>query len=167
VGEGINLSQTLGGIVQLQNIRIEGATGTKAGNHADLIQSWAGPRQLRIDGFTGYTNYQGFFLLPNQWFDGPAPELFDLRNINLVGDPAGAGYLYWVDETRQRFPVRHQNLWAQPSAGKAGNPDQFLWPRPSTGDRTWDGVREGVPAGGDLVTRSEAGIGYVSPGYAG
>lgn len=167
IGEGIDLSQTKGAVVQLQNIRIESATGTKDSNHADVIQSWAGPRKLLIDRFTGYTGYQGFFLLPNQWFDGPAPELFDFRNVNLVGNPDGAGYLYWVDENRTRFPVRHQNLWAKPSIAKAGNPDQWLWPQPKTGDRTWEGVREGVPADGDIVKRGDAGLGYVSPGYAG
>src|SRR5690606_31242564 len=126
----------------------------------------AAPRKLLIDGFSGSTNYQGFFLLPNQWFDGPAPELFDFRNVNLSGDPAGAGYMLWVDETRQRFPVRHQNVWAKPSASKTGNPDQFLWPRPSTGDPTWKGVREGTPPGGDIVPRSLPGVNYRSPGYS-
>jgi hypothetical protein len=166
IGEGINLSQTQGAIVQLQNIRIESATGTQSSNHADLIQTWAGPRRLLIDRFTGYTSYQGFFLLPNQWYSGPAPERFELRNVNLVGDPAGAGYLFWVDSNRTRFPVVTHNLWAQSSASKAGDRNQFLWPQPKTGDGTWNLVQEGRPAGGDIVTRASAGANYRSPGYS-
>jgi hypothetical protein len=166
IGEGIDLSQTAGAIVQLQNIRIESATGGMDRNHADVIQTWAGPRRLLIDRFTGYTSYQGFFLLPNQWYSGPAPERFELRNVNLVGDPAGAGYLYWVDENRTRFPVITHNLWAQPSASKTGLRDQYLWPQPKTGDRTWDAVREGRPPTGDIVTRATSGANYKSPGYA-
>ena len=36
-----------------------------------------------------------------------------------------------------------------------------------TGDHTWDGVKEGRPATGDIVTRASSGVNYTSPGYAG
>ena len=42
---------------------------------------------------------------------------------------------------------------------------QFLWPKPSTGDRSWEAVQVGTPLGGNFVPEGVAGVGYVSPGY--
>jgi len=47
--EGLNIAEREPGcIVQLQNIRVELLHGSYAKNHADVIQSWAGPAELRI-----------------------------------------------------------------------------------------------------------------------
>ena len=83
--EGINLDQRLGAVVQLQNIRVTGVDGSYEGHHADLLQTWAGPRRLLVDGLTGTTGYQGLFLLPNQFGDQPEPEVFDLRRVEVKG----------------------------------------------------------------------------------
>ncbi|MCA9580562.1 MAG: hypothetical protein KC416_02130 [Myxococcales bacterium] len=67
----------LGTIVQVVNTRIGNPVtgfgwddgpmiGTKAGNHADVIQSWMGPAGgLYVDKLSGWTTYQGIFLRPN------------------------------------------------------------------------------------------------------
>lgn len=160
--EGINLDQREGGIVQLQNLRIDTVHGERAGHHADLIQSWAGPGELRIDRFTGRTDYQGFFLLPNQHFDGPAPRGFDFRRMDITGSDTSA-YLLWRQD-RSTYPVAIDRVWVQPKPTRTDR-DAFLWPKPSTGDRTWDAVQVGVPPGGAFVPPGVAGIGYQSPGY--
>lgn len=172
--EGVNFNQRLGGIVQFQNMRIETVHGTRSGHHADLIQTWAGPTELRIDRFTGSTSYQGFFLLPNQHFqtvenngvvsEAPKPRLFDFRHMNINGTDKSA-YLLWLPAP-PGFPLNLQEVWVSPSPNKDRlNRDQFLWPKPSTGDTSWAAVKVGTPPEGDFVPAGVAGVNYVSPGY--
>jgi hypothetical protein len=153
--EGIDLSEGLGAVVQLQNIWIDEVHGSQRTNHADLIQTWAGPRRLRVDGLVGKTGYQGFFLLPNQHFRGAAPKRFDLRNVFI--DAATGGYALWR-QTHPGFPLSTRNVWVTPNARKSGR-DLWLWPKPSSGDRSWDRVREGRPR--DVIKRVRAaGVNY-------
>lgn len=163
LAEAFNLDQRLGAVVQLQNIRIEKVQGTRAGHHADLVQTWAGPSELRIDGLTGSTDYQGFFLLPNQHFNGAAPKLFDFRRINLNGSEHSA-YMLWT-QIKPEFPVKLRDVYVAPNPAKAAQRDGFLWPKPSGGDRSWEGVLVGLPPDGDFVPAGSTGIDYVSPGY--
>jgi hypothetical protein len=133
--EGIDLSQFRGATVQLQNILIDQVKGSRNGNHADLVQTWAGPKILRIDGLRGTSNYQGFFLTPNQRKDGEAPELFDLRNIAIkLTDEAG--YALWRDD--RTWPLQTQNVQVFTAKKKAR--DAVLWPKPSSGKDTWNNV---------------------------
>lgn len=155
--EGINLDQRLGATVVLQNISLARLVGSRATNHADGLQTWAGPNRLLVDGLTFTTQYQGMFLLPNQQFTGPAPALFDLRNISIVGEP-GSGYLLWRD--KQAFPWRLTNVNVRPGSHKLTNRRLFL--RDPLG--TFASVRA-VALVPPAVTRS--GTGYRSPGYAG
>jgi hypothetical protein len=153
--EGIDLSEGAGAVVQLQNIWIDEVHGSQATNHADLIQTWAGPRRLRIDGFVGKTGYQGFFLLPNQHFRGPPPERFDLRNVFI--NAASGGYALWR-QTKPGFPLSTRNVWVMPNARRSGR-NLWLWPKPSSGDRSWKDVRAGRPL--DLIRRVKAaGLDY-------
>jgi hypothetical protein len=153
--EGIDLSERAGAVVQLQNIWIDEVHGSQATNHADLMQTWAGPRRLRVDGFVGKTGYQGFFLLPNQHFRGAPPKRFDLRNVFI--DAATGGYALWR-QTKPGFPLSTRNVWVTPNARRPGR-NLWLWPKPSSGDRSWDDVRVGRPA--DVIKRvAAAGLGY-------
>jgi hypothetical protein len=156
--EGINLDQRLGATVVLQNIRLGRLVGSRATNHADGLQTWAGPRRLLIDGLSMQTQYQGMFLLPNQHFKkGPAPELFDLRNISIVGEP-GSGYLLWRD--RQDFPWRLENVNVRPGSRKLTARRLFLWDPLGT----FASVRAV-----DVVPPAalSSGVAYRSPGYEG
>ncbi len=163
LAEAFNLDERLGAIVQLQNIRIETVHGQFSGHHADLVQTWAGPAELRIDRLTGFTDYQGFFLLPNQHFtDGPTPKLFNFRHLNLAGSDKSA-YLLW-SPGEKAMPVSLKEVWLKPNPKKRDR-DQFLWPKPSTGDKSWDAVQVGTPPEGDFVPEGVVGVNYVSPGY--
>jgi hypothetical protein len=96
LSDGIDLEESAGATVQIENVQIDKVDGTYETNHADVIQSWAGPTRLRIDGLRGSSDYQGLFLLPNQhWVDGPEPESFDIRRsvITMVGASA---YALWT-----------------------------------------------------------------------
>jgi hypothetical protein len=162
LSEGIDLGQSLGAVVQLQNIRIEGIhartvdprTGVPLGTHPDLIQTWGGPRRLLVDGLTGTTDYQGFFLNPNELYSGPAPELMDFRNVDITGLEHSAYLLWKVGD----WPLHTSNVWLQPRPGRG--PAQTLWPNAST----WSGVQTGTVTGG-FVPAGVAGADYRSPGY--
>jgi hypothetical protein len=107
--EGIDLQEPMpGATVVLRDVLIDKVHGSYKSNHADLLQTWAGPSRLLIDGFTGTTAYQGFFLLPNQLFNGPSPKIFDLRNVEI--DDSRGGYALWVSDQHGRFPLHVQNV---------------------------------------------------------
>ena len=157
-------------VVQIQNVRIEKVHGSRDGHHADILQTWAGPAELRIDGLTGFTQYQGMFLLPNQHFTfekgGFLPKKWIFKNINLEGDEESA-YMLWAPSPAQQWSIEIENVWVKPQASKRGNRDMFLWPKPTqANDQFWADVKEGVPSGGDFVPLGSVGLGYVSPGYA-
>ena len=63
LAEGVNIDMRReGATVQLENLRVETVHGSYRTNHADVVQTWAGPAILRIDKLTGHTGYQGLFL---------------------------------------------------------------------------------------------------------
>ena len=161
LAEGINLDQRLGAVVQLQNIRIEGVDGSRDGHHADLLQSWAGPRQLLIDGLSGETGYQGFFLLPQQFGDQEEPEIVDLRRVDIAGDADGSAYMLWRDDAE--WPVVTDQVWVAPTVEDLEDRPRFLWDR--AGEDSWKDVRVGLPPDGSFVPPGSAGVGYESPGY--
>jgi hypothetical protein len=132
--EGIDLNEPRGATVELENLYIDTVHGSYTTNHADLIQSWAGPRRLLVDGLMGSTQYQGFFLLPNQLDKGPAPQLFDLRNV-YINDRQGA-YALWL-QTKPRVPLHTAGVFVTPNPARTWR-GWWLWPKP--GDATWSQV---------------------------
>jgi hypothetical protein len=151
--EGIDLDERLGAQVVLQNVRVDHLKGSYATNHADGLQTWAGPRKLLIDGLSIDTDYQGMFLLPNQHFTGPAPELFDLRNISITGEP-GSGYLLWKDS--QDFPVKVTNVEVKPGSHNPTDRGAYLWPK---NNPVWGNV---TAATQPTQTATTAGVSYLA-----
>lgn len=153
--EGFDLSEPKGATVELENLYLGTVHGSESTNHADLIQTWAGPRRLLVDGFVGSTDYQGFFLLPNQLYRGPAPKQFDLRNVYIQDR---GGYALWL-QSKPRVPLRLSNVYVSPNPTKP-EPDQWLWPA-LTSEGTWPGVTSvpGPPAPVAAMARA-AGTAY-------
>jgi hypothetical protein len=141
--EGIDLQEPMpGATVVLRDVLIDKVHGSYTTNHADLIQTWAGPSRLLIDGFTGTTGYQGFFLLPNQWYNGPSPKIFDLRNIHI--DDSRGAYALWVGDQHGPFPVHVQNVEVTPNPARTWR-GWWLWgfrgqDSNVPGQGTWAGV---------------------------
>ena len=133
LNDGIQMDQKAPrAAVVLKHVRIDQVTGTYEGHHADLLQTWAGPARLVVDDFEGTSNYQGFFLKPNQlWADGPRPEFFWLNDVRL--DLSTGYYALWTDGFGA-FPVQTRGVVVK---AKSANRDAWLWPKPSTGDLTW------------------------------
>jgi hypothetical protein len=162
LNEGIDIGQPLGATVQIQNVRIENVhardpdpvSGIPSSTHPDVVQTWAGPRRLLIDGLTGTTDYQGFFLHPNELYNGPAPELFDFRNVEITGLPHSHNLIWKVGN----WPLRLTNVWIKPLANRMtwGT----LWPSQDV----FPDARLSASVPG-IVTPGVAGAGYRSPGY--
>lgn len=154
--EGLDLQEP-NATVELENIYFDTVHGSYTTNHADLIQTWAGPKRLLIDGLYGTTQYQGFFLLPNQHFSGSAPLLFDLRNV-YINDQGGA-YALWLQST-PRVPLHVANLNVTPNAARTWR-GWWLWPKPFNGDSTWSQVKAAHAAPAAMAKQiAGAGLGY-------
>ena len=159
LAEGINLDQAERSTVVLQNIHVDTVHGSRDGHHADVLQTWAGPARLRVDGLTGSTEYQGLFLLPQQFVDTP-PESFDLRRIVITGEAGGANggaaYLLWTDDTAPWLTARDVTL-------VDGRSDLDGMLRPTS---VWEGAVElRTSADGAALPAGTPGTSYVSPGY--
>lgn len=167
--------------VYLQNIRATGVNGSFAGTHADLFQHQGNIGRVFVHGFTGRSNYQGFFV-PSQF----SIAGLDLDQVDLGYEPGGDAYSYllWLRDNAAdlAYPVRLSEVYVAPRAGQTLGANA-VWPDSAQGGGIgaivqpdgsvrWGGtmrvsgaVRPGRPAGGDFVPASAVGIGYVSPGY--
>jgi hypothetical protein len=82
-------------IVQLKNMRIVNLKGSKDSTHADLIQPWDGVGQLRVDGLTGSSRYNGLYLRRENDPLGPKIGPVWLHRVNIIGLTTTAGTKTW------------------------------------------------------------------------
>jgi hypothetical protein len=161
--EGINLDERLGAVVQLENIRVETLRADDevgfTDNHPDVIQTWAGPAELRVDRLTGSTDYQGLMLTPMKYGGLGPPRRFEFRHVDLVAKstarPCNCQMLWAVGS----FPLVVSNFWLRPH--RHLSVAQSVEPK----DGRWAAVRSGRPSEGSFVPRGVAGSRYNSPGY--
>jgi hypothetical protein len=96
--------------VILQNVRVEGCrshdeslTDGYSDEHPDLIQPWGGAKEIDIDGFTGFTDYQGFQLNSDKGVVGPI--VVKHANIGRIAAvPQYGRYFMWQDCNDTHFP---------------------------------------------------------------
>lgn len=154
LSDGVNLDERRGAVVQLENLLVDRVHGSRDGHHADVVQTWAGPRELLVDGLRATTEYQGLFLLPTQqWPSGQVPQRVVVRRSVITMTP-GAAYAVWL-------PDLDPPWWDGAGLTVRRTPaDRLLvWPKGSTPPRSvQDGVATVLPAGAP-------GAGYRSPGY--
>jgi hypothetical protein len=124
ISDGINLDQRKNAVVQIENVLIDRVHGSAATHHADVIQTWAGPRVLRVDGLRATTEYQGLFLLPNQLFKAGPPKEFTIRRSLITMTP-GSGYAIWLPD-REPAWFDCSGLFLQVPAGKSLR--KLTWP---------------------------------------
>lgn len=147
--EGIDVSLP-GASLRLFNIRISSLLyGSQSGNHADALQTWAGPRSLYVDGFTASTNYQGMFLTPSQHSSASVTS-YDLRRVWLRGVPSG--YLLWRE--KGTWTVRTSEVYVSGFSSRVSG----VWPSVSA----WPYVKRTKPS---RTFAGTAGFGYRTPGY--
>jgi hypothetical protein len=188
ISEGIQIDAPEA-TVQLQNIRIDHVHArdqvTFKDNHPDLVQTWGNVRELRIDRFTGSTDYQGFLFKADFNATNGHGAVF-LSRVNIAADPTGR-YLLWVHPNANSAPVTLADVWLDVHPNRAGGLGKSVWTDVDNATapaliETLDGrqiarwgeqarpqvfgyVTEGTPPEGDFVPVGLAGVGYVSPGY--
>lgn len=173
-------------IVQVQNVRVENIFGFYNQFHADVIQTFGGVKELRVDRLTGYSGYQGLQIDVESGQTGSAK----LSNINLVsigkqtwGLHNNGGFLMWLVKDgacNTAYPITLENVYLQPRTER--DLGTIVWP--TSTDKgcasvvSADGaklsfpqlpvsgyVTKGTPPNGDFVPVGVAGVHYVSPGY--
>ena len=97
-GDGIGIGAP-SAIVQLENDRITGLIGHFSSSHADVIQTWGGVEQLRVDDLTGASHYNNLYLRRENSPLEPGDASVILDNVNLFGyvNPPG-----WDEHTTLR-----------------------------------------------------------------
>ncbi|MGA9858732.1 MAG: hypothetical protein WBQ18_12785, partial [Solirubrobacteraceae bacterium] len=160
---GIQLQEPGATTVVMRDVLFDTVHGSYTTNHAECLQTWSGPQRLLIDGLTCPTQYQGLFLLPNQWDSTTVETAWDLRNISI--DDTDGAYALWLGDVTgspANQAAAALSTWNVSNVFVDPNPTRtwtgwWLWPKPSTGDTTWSGVQAGVPAGGPFVTAIAGG----------
>jgi hypothetical protein len=109
-------------IVQVENDYDVLTHGSTSGVHGDIIQPWGGVKELRIDGFTGYTTCQGGMWkrdLGSPAYNGP----IHLRRVNFRDTSNGSdcGYISWVSGSKNSniFTDGLNGFWIQQASGRA------------------------------------------------
>jgi phosphatidylinositol-3-phosphatase len=104
--------------VIFQNVRVEGCrshfeslSGGYTDEHPDLIQAWGGAKEIDIDGFTGFSDYQGFQLDSNLGVVGNI--VIKHANIGRIASVPQYGRLFmWQDCNTSLFPDCATNPYA-------------------------------------------------------
>jgi hypothetical protein len=158
---GIQLQEPAATVV-MRDILFDRVYGSYTTDHAECVQTWAGPVRLLVDGLTCPTTYQGLFLLPNQWDSGPAPTVFDLRHVDI--DAPQGGYALWLGDVKGGLSAMRLNLedvYVVPNRDKVWR-GWWLWPKPPS--RTWGRVAAGSPSGRHFVRATPTGATGVDEG---
>jgi len=95
--------------VILQNVRVEGCRSHDESlsdgytdEHPDLIQPWGGAKEIDIDGFTGFSDYQGFQL--NSDLEVVGNIVVKHANIGRIATvPQYGRYFMWQDCNSSKF----------------------------------------------------------------
>jgi hypothetical protein len=151
LSDGIQLDQRLGATVQLQNVLVDTVHGSRNGWHADILQTWAGPKTLRINRLVGSSEYQGLFLLPRQYFPAAVTKHWDFRNIDITGK-AGSAFLLWKE---LELSIACSNVHVRREGTKSTY--GLLWPSTSE----WPGAGYSSVVNKTLI--GKPGMDYVSP----
>lgn len=161
--EGFDLDERLGATVQIENVVVGTVHGSRDTNHADVIQTWAGPAKLLVDGLRASSDYQGFFLLPNQhWAEGPAPQAFDIRR-SVITLTSSSGYGVWVPDSAPWFHGDGLTIVTEKS-----DRGKVLWPASqltSVRVAAPRSVNDGSSGAAVELPGGTPGIGYKTPGY--
>ena len=96
-GDGIIISAPAS-TVQIQNVRFNDVDSPYELSHSDVIQTWRGPKEIRIDKLTADFSSKGFLWMS---VDGTFPQRVDQRRVNFRrwsngGErPLGPHYFTW------------------------------------------------------------------------
>jgi hypothetical protein len=150
---GLQLQEP-GATVVMRDVLFDKVYGSLHTNHAELIQTWCGPKRLLIDGLTGTTTYQGLFLLPNQWCSTRLSQ-FDLRHVD-INDRDGAVAL-WIGDVNggtSALPLSVSDVYVTPPVNRSW---RGWWLEPQPPHQEWSSALAGSPPGGAYVKPTPSG----------
>jgi hypothetical protein len=187
--DGIDVNAPLA-TIQIENVRVDNVWGSDTTEHADVIQTWGGFKNLRIDHLTANGDYQGLTIEPDLGSEGTA----DIRNVDLTLDPppaalasttVGGGHMIWLTagsgSCDAAASIELSNVYIRSERRGLGG-SAIVWPQATSfgpdchGRRhgnqiTWPSlpvhghVIIGSPPSGPFVRLSRFGKTYRSPGY--
>jgi hypothetical protein len=176
-------------VFQIENDRIVDLLGTAAGYHADVIQPYCGFKELRVDGLTGYSQFQGLMFKA----DWGSWRMTTLRRVNLVGIAPQDGYpinvvtgccnndgnsyvtgpislsdVYISPDISHHdgtlsgniCPAATFNFRTDPATGR-----EYAEHRTDVSPQITGRIWKGRPTLGDYVPDGVTGLGYVAPSY--
>lgn len=177
-------------VLQIENDRIVDLHGTQAGYHADVIQPYCGFKELRVDGLTGYSQFQGVMFKA----DRGSWRTTTLKRVNLVGIAPQDGYLINVvtgccnDDGNSYVtgPISLSDVYINPNVSHndgtlSGNicpaaafafgtdpatGREYAEHRTSVSPQISGRIWKGRPTLGDYVPDGVTGLGYVAPPYS-
>lgn len=150
---GIQMQEP-GATVVMRDVLFDKVYGSLHTNHAELIQTWCGPKRLLIDGLSGSTTYQGLFLLPNQWCPTRLSQ-FDLRHVDI--DDSGGAVALWLGDVKggnSALRLNVRDVYVNPPSKRRW---RGWWLQPQPPSQTWAGAIAGAPPGGSYVKPSSRG----------
>jgi hypothetical protein len=176
-------------VLQIENDRIVDLHGTQAGYHADVIQPYCGFKELRVDGLTGYSQFQGLMFKA----DRGSWRTTTLKRVNLVGIAPQDGYPINVvtgccnDDGNSYVtgPISLSDVYISPDASHndgtlSGNicpaasfafgtdpatGREYAEHRTSVSPQITGRIWKGRSTVGDYVPDGVTGLGYVAPPY--
>jgi hypothetical protein len=174
--------------VQVENVRMEDVYGAATSEHADMIQTWGGVKELDVDGLTANGDYQGLTIAPALG----AVETVHIQDVDMTAEAAppsmaataaGGGIMLWLTRGKsscESATITFQDVYVANLTGRILSADT-AWPSPLSGlscDSVFDGttitwpglpvsggVTIGTPPHGSFVPEGVAGNDYHSPGY--
>jgi hypothetical protein len=174
--------------VQVENVRVEDVYGSLTTEHADVIQTWGGVKQLDVDGLTARGDYQGLTVSPDLGEVGSV----HLKHVDLTveapppslaRETVGGGIMLWLTsgtDTCDSATVTLKHVFIADLTNRV-RPANTVWPSSTSGLECastvsdgrieWPGlpvsgaVDIGVPPHGSFVPAGVAGNEYRSPGY--
>ncbi len=174
---------------QIENDRIVDLLGTLTGYHADVIQPYCGFRELRVDGLSGYSQFQGQMFKADwgRW------RTTTLKRVNLVGIAPQDGYPINVvtgccnhdNNSYVTGPIALSDVYISPDvshhdgtlSGNISPAANFTFSTNAVSGREYAQhntdvspqitglIWKGLPPAGDYVPYGVAGMAYVAPPY--
>ncbi len=127
VSEGIQIAAP-DAIVQIENVGVFNIHARDqisfSDNHPDVIQTYGNVKKLRIDRFTGSTDYQGLFFVAD--FNGPHGAVV-LKRVNIIGN-ATARNLLWLQPQAGAGRVTLDEVYLDTGGMVVRNLSEAVWP---------------------------------------
>jgi hypothetical protein len=161
IGQALILDESKGATVQVQTSRFAALHPVGNDVHTDGIQTWEGPRQLRLRNVTIRTAGVGIQTQPNT-FESVAIDRWEYWRVNIVQTTRDA-YALWKDAGKGAYWREiHRDFWVK-NVGYLAWPSLRHWNPRGPGGVEGEPLSRGLPPRGDFVQARVVGLAYRPP----